>query len=518
MLLLLLSAAPAAQGPTGAASGREARPTVNGRVLDQALVAGQGYTVLHVWGSHYEMGYAYGYLMADWVQLAYEEISSTYAYYWPAVRSLVSEWTFLPEEIEAEFAGILDGVRAWYPETTADVLDLKAGATFGDWAYSYACRSTCVWGEWVAPPTATVSVRKLQFPLLPTTITQQWHHTLCAWQPTDGGTSWVTFSPPGSPSAPTCINEFGTIASNHDWNSSVGPHHPTALPRTIATRYALTMPLGPDPLTHLQTVFAELSGYAVATGGFLNYYVPEGGAGVIKTSKSLGFYAVRWPQPAWMNGQVISTNNSDIDGTSGIEPWVTYYSHLDPLGGVYATLTGLWDVAWQSTDLHVVAVEVRDRGEMTFWYRGRLENGTTERVAVEWDELFFAPASILGEDVAGPAATALRAYPNPAQGVGRTAVTIPVRIDGALSATLSNGDHSISLEIITAAGRSVRRLRPLPQTAIGQVTDPRVRLFAWDGRDSRGRPVPAGVYHWRLPQGARGDTPVPAGRIVWMGD
>ncbi len=505
-----------------------ARDAVQGRILAQELAGGQGFTVLHVWGSHYEMGYAHGYLMADYIELGYEEMMSVYGSYWPAVRAKVSEWTFRPVEIEEELQGILDGVRVHYPETEMDLLDLKAANTFGDWSYSFACRSTCCWDEWVAAPWTTISVRKLQFPILPATLTQQWHHVICAWQPDDGSPRWVNFSQSGNVCSSTGVNEFGTIASNHDWNSSVGPNYPDALPRASATRYSLTMDLGPDPLTHLQTVFAELGNYHVATGGFLNYYVPNGGAGVIKTSKSSGFYDFRLPQPEWMNGHVISTNNSDIDGKSGISPWVNYYNSLDPGSGVYATMEGLWDVAYESTDLHIAEIGFREREDMTLWFIGRLQYGNIPRLEIEWQDL-FPPASGIGDD--GPAdspgaslaVSASASYPNPSGGLrSGPAVTIPIRLSGA-SFQIMSARHPPRLAIYDSTGRLVHTLTAIHRPRIAAATEPGLFIFQWDGRDRANRALPGGVYHYRLI-----DLPVPIcgggadaglrGRIVWLGE
>ncbi len=494
-----------------------AQETVQGAILDQDLQNGQGITVLHVWGSHYEMGYAHGVLLADWIQLSCTQLKSAFSSYWPAVRTRVAGWTFLPAEAVDELQGILDGVRSVHPETTLDLLDLKACGTFGDWSYGMACRSTACWGEWVETPYATLSVRKLQFYTLPGQITQQWHHVICAWEPADGSPQWVNFGFPGCTSAVTGVSEHGTTASLHDWNSAAGTNWADALPRTMACRWVLTMDLPADPAVHLQTVFDALQPYHAATGGFLNYYVPNGGAGVIKCSKNQGFYAVRTPRLEYMNGESISTNNSDIDGTIGIEPWDAYYQTLDPPSGVRATMDGLWSAAWQSTDMHIVEVGLRDRRDLTIAFQGRLQTAQTERVVWEWGDLFQGVAGTPdpGAETAGPETSRVdrgRSIPNPSREHG-VSIVIPAGPEG--------GVGMMRLGVFDAAGRLVRTLGAAG--ASSRLSLPAVSLktgeqsFHWDGKDEAGRTQPAGVYLGRLlgavsPARAEGSV-----RVIWLG-
>lgn len=521
---------------------------VNGEIIAQDLAGGQGYTVLHVWGTHYEMGYAHGYLLADWVQLAYQQFSVSFGAWWTMARTRVSGWTFLPPECMDEFSGMLAGVRAVHPETTMDLLDLEVASTIGDWLYSAACRSTCCWDELVEPPFTTLAMRKLQFMQFPSQITQQWHHVICAWEPSDGSPLWVNFGFPGYVSSVTGINEYGTIASLHDWNSSAGTDYPDALPRTMACRYVLTMDLGPDPSTHLQTAFDALQPYHAATGGFLNYYVPDGGAGVIKHSKNQGFYAVRVPQPEWMNGHVIDTNNSDIDGRSGIAPWAPYYLSLDPPHGVRATMAGLWSTGYEATDMHVVALGLRGWRDIAIWFEGRLQTTTTGRVELEWSELFRDPSAIaegLEDDGGGderadrddhadrddPAGGGLdhsgligcQASPNPARADLGGDVVFAAVLDRAILPSAP------SARIIDAEGRLIRVLQP---AAIEPCDDPSVAhdcipnsvsdyapvgshltrlIFRWDGRDRSGLMLRPGIYLYSITETDLG------GRLVWLG-
>jgi len=466
------------------------------------------------------MGYAHGYLLADYVELAYQEMTTAFAAYWPYIRTKVSGWTFKPDSCEQEFQGVLDGVRALYPTTTMDIIDVKAACTYGDWAYAFACRSTSCWDEWVESPYTTLSVRKLQFSQLPAQMTQQWHHVICAWQPEDGSPAWVNFGFPGYVSAVTAVNEYGTISSLHDWYSSTGPDYAAALPRTMACRYAATMPLSADPTTHLQTVFDELGNYDVATGGFINYYVPDGGGGVIKTAKSSGFYEVRLPQLEWMNGHVVSTNNTDIDGRNGISPWVTYYNTLDPGAGRRATMQGLWDTAYQYTDMHIVEVGFRGTEDMILWFTGRLQSVNLPRLEFEWDELFCDPSAVeyeVGAEILDGRTIieALAPFPNPASGrLGMEGITIRF--------TTHSAAGSPRLAMCDPSGRCVRILTPALSAAQSVEAHGDQLVYRWDGNDRAGESLPAGVYSYRLldelAEASRaGSLRATCGRVVWLG-
>jgi len=505
ILALIALFAPFATGPAAA------QDEVQGEILAQDLVDGQGLTVLHVWGSHQEMGYAHGVLLAEWIQLAYTQMRGYFSAYWPTIRGRVSAWTFLPASADDEFQGILDGVRAIYPETTMDLIDLKACCTFGDWAYSIACRSTSCWGEYVEPPFTTLSARKLQFLTLPPQITQQWHHLICAWEPDDGSPAWVNFAFPGYASSVTGLNEYGTLASLHDWNSSSGTIYADALPRTMACRWILTMELGEDPLTHLQTVFDALQPYHCATGGFINYYVPDGGAGVIKSSRNSGFYATRLPRVEYMNGLSISTNNSDINGTTGIAPWDAYYQTLSP-PEVCATMEGLWETAYQATDMHIVEVGFRGERDMAIWFCGRVQSGMGARVEWEWADLFRDPVTV--EEAESLLPVRRTPFPNPAGASGATLVFSLDALGGegtgagaAREGRVGSASPSEARVLVfDASGRLVRTLVAATAGSTKGGT-----IFHWDGRDDQGRRVPAGAYACRL-AGSR-----EAERVVWMG-
>jgi hypothetical protein len=112
-------------------------------------------------------------------------------------------------------------------------------------------------------------------------------------------------------------------------------------------------------------------------------------------------------------------------------------------------------------------------------YSGGIENPDLVHPSLVPGLLDFM-AGLAGESPARETTPLSAAYPNPF----RTSTTIRM--------SLSPERKTAVLDIVDAAGRHVRRI---PDTEIsgGNLT------ARWDGRDERGRLVPAGVYFARLP-------------------
>ncbi len=364
---------------------------LHGEIVDQQLNGDKGYTVLRVWGGHYDMGYAHGWLMDAEIAaiVAQTKIALGTSMYNYARSYVDSSTLWKPTGIEDELDGMVAALAARQPAADIDKLDLKVvNVAFSDLAYvSIACRSHSCWGHLVSPPTKTISTRRLDFG---TPVSAANHHVLCLWLPTDGSPAWANLSCGGAVSVVTAVNEFGTQTSLHDWNSYSGFPVSPCLPRSIAARYALTMVSDPNPAGHADAVFAELQSDHAGTSTFINYYVPEGHGGVITCSRSgwPSFFKLRKPQPSYFGGDVLITTNSETDGTS--TPWggefmADYYEDLEDANGT-ATLQGHWDIMG-SSGLHKMSVAYRGRRDMTLWAQGRLDPGTTPRIELEWSEL-----------------------------------------------------------------------------------------------------------------------------------
>ncbi|MBN2447930.1 MAG: hypothetical protein JXO22_14455 [Phycisphaerae bacterium] len=358
-------------------------------ILDQQLDAnGRGYTVMCLWGTDYEMGYAQGQLFDDEIVTAIAEGKAYLGtFYYAIARGLIAGTVWMPVGVEDELDGMVDGIAVTYPDEGIDKIDLKLMNTAGDWAY--ACRSHSCWGRYVADPIKTISTRRLDFT---TVIPSMNHHVLCARSPDGGAPRWVNMAWPGIVTAATGVNEFGTIVSLHDYNSDVD-FTSGRMPRMVACRHALTYATDPDVATHVDDVYSELQNYELMTGSFFNYYAPEGYGGVIAGHPDQAgpdFYDLRKPQSVWHHGEAIITTNTWTDGTYtpadenfGAD---AYYNDETP-----KTQESHWNLLAQGANsMHQLSVAYRARGNMSVWADGRIDGvGRTPRIEVEWPVLFM---------------------------------------------------------------------------------------------------------------------------------
>ena len=360
-------------------------PAQNGVILDQQLDAnGKGYTVMRLWGTDYEMGYAHAELLGDAIVAGVTQTKAflNQAGAYNLVRNIMADAIWMPPGIEDEIQGTVDALAISHPEEGIDALDLKVAATAGEWLYG--CRSHTCWGRYVADPIRTLSTRRLDFSSLYPAMN---HHVLCARDPSDGSPRWVNMAWAGIVTAVTGVNEFGTIVSLHDYNCTTD-FAAGRMPRMVACRYALTFATSPDVSTHLADVFGELQHYEIMTGSFINYYAPDGHGGMMVThpNQTPDFYYCRTPQSAWHYGEAMITTNAWTDGTYtpadenfGAD---AYYNDETP-----KTLESHWNLLGGG-GLHQVSIAYRGRESMTIWARGYLNPGRTDRLEWEWTQLF----------------------------------------------------------------------------------------------------------------------------------
>ena len=341
---------------------------------------GQGMTVLRVWGSHEEMGFAMGASLAAEIVDGVEEARALGGMYYGTLRGIMDGMLWLPAGVEDELSGILSGVKSVFPEVEMDVTDLKVMNTFGDWGYYGGCRSHACWGEFVQGDVRSLATRRLDFGSGYDIIK---HHVLCAWEPDDGSPRWVNLAWPGYVAVITGVNEYGTLVSLHDYSSDFDPTA-GSLPRSVATRLVLTGMEESPVEEHLAWAEEQLTTTPVATGTFIDYYAPEGLGGVFTCSEGQVCSLARRPQAEYFSGQVIMTTNSQTDGMStpsGGEFMADYYD----LGGPKSIEDHF---ALMGHSMHLLTVAYRGRGDMEFWVEGHTDSGTTTVVALEWSDLF----------------------------------------------------------------------------------------------------------------------------------
>jgi hypothetical protein len=378
----------------------------NGMILDQVLDEnGKGYSVISIWGSYYEMGYAQAELIGDYIVKAVNENKEYVGNNYNQIRELMSEAIWMPQDTEDEFEGMVDCLTITHPSENIDILDLKVLNTVGDWAYGIACRSHTCWGEYVSEPIKTLSTRRLDFN---TPYSSANHHVLCARNPDDGSVKWVNLAAPGFVLVTTCVNEYGILVSLHDYNSYTTDFSSNTMPRMVASRYAATYSSGSDVSTYLTSCYSDLQNYEIMVGSFINYYAPEGNGGVMTCNQlqsGADFYNLRIPQATMYNGEAMITTNQWTDGT---------YTPSDEDFGAddfyddesSKTLESHWDLLHYdgagNRGLHHLSVAYRNREDMTIWFDGRLSNigKRTPRLEWEWEDLFSEPP--LTPEINGP--------------------------------------------------------------------------------------------------------------------
>ena len=379
-----------AYGGTTQASLSLSTAVANGVIIDQQLnAAGQGYTVVRLYGSYYEMGYAHGDLLADYIVRSVDETKELFGGLYTGMRTAMADSVWKPAEIEQELDGMVDALAERHPAAGIDKLDLKMFNGLGD--LLYACRSHTCWGRYVAAPIKTLSTRRLDFP---TPIGSLNHHVLIVYVPDDGSARWINLGFPGMVTAAQGINEFGTLVSLHDYNSWGADISSGRMPRMIACRYALTYLPSSDLSNQLSDVFVELQNYEIMTGTFLNYYAPEGYGGVMTCNPNRtgpDFYNLRTPQYVWHHGEAMITTNQWTNGnyTPSDEDFGADVYYNDETPKTHESHWSLVDPVNSQDGLQRLSVAYRVKGDMTIWADGRIDGiGRTPRLEYEWSELF----------------------------------------------------------------------------------------------------------------------------------
>lgn len=363
----------------------------NGMILDQDLDNNnKGYSVIRVWGSDYEMGYAQAELLGDYIVQMVNDNKDYLGNNYNPTREILAEAIWMPPGIEDEFDGMVDCLAITHPSENIDKLDLKVVNTIGDWAYT-GCRSHTCWGRYVTEPIKTLSTFRLDSPAI---YSSAYHHVLCIRDPSDNAPRWINLAWPGYVITMTGVNEFGTLISNNDYQSSNNDFSADRMPRMVAFRYATTFATDPDVSTHLNTVYSELQNYEIMTGTFLSYYAPEGYGGVMTCNpyeSGPDFYNLRLPQESWHHGEAMICTNAWTDGT--YTPDDEDFGADDYYDDETAkTIESHWELLASfggAKGLHLLSLAYRNLEDMTIWAIGKLSAiKKTPRLEYEWTDLF----------------------------------------------------------------------------------------------------------------------------------
>jgi hypothetical protein len=366
----------------------------NFEVLDEQLAGGEGYTVVRVWGTHHDIGFAIGAAFADEIATTCDEVRGVATDY-DSLRTAMGYVTWVPAGIDQEFQGLADGVKSVRPGAAVDAVDMQVLNTYGDWAYPPACRSHSCWGSRVAAPYSTISTRRLDFG---SPFAAMHHHVIYAVEPTEETGRWVNLAWPGFVSVVTGVNENGTVVSLHDFNSTV-TGQPGVVPRSMATRNLLSSVPSTPVSGHLSWAQQQLGTQNIATGTFINFYAPDGHGGVFSCVAGQSCSGPRTPQSDYLGGEVLITTNSQTDGHTtpyGAEYLDAYYQQP-----AKKTPETHFDVM-VAEELHMLTVGYRGPGDMRLLAHGRTSNGWTPRIDIEWSTLFPAAASDAGVEASVP--------------------------------------------------------------------------------------------------------------------
>lgn len=178
-----------------------------------------GQRVLHLFGTHYEMGYAHGYLLGEDIMLMIEKYLIQYL-----LNNNVSGWDAAKgrAETKMQFGRFNDEVTGLYDGMVASGTDIRLDAlgrdlTIGDlkvWIAMYdigavapLCSSFSVWGD-AAGPDGVLHARNMDFPYDTENGYAANKFLLIAYQPT-GGQAYVVATWPGALAVGTGMNASG---------------------------------------------------------------------------------------------------------------------------------------------------------------------------------------------------------------------------------------------------------------------------------------------------------------------
>lgn len=348
-----------------------ANPDIKGEIVSQKLnKSGDGYTVIRLWGTHYEMGYAQGALLHKDIRLIVREAirvlgPSRYS----LIRRKIQQTSFGDSTVEDEIRGIVDAMNQKGGKKVT-IGDIKLINTYGDWGASPPmCRSHSCWGSQVADSLLLLSSRRLDYHT--PAILPKLNHVITIREPKKGP-KWMNFAFPGYVTVVTAINNSGTMVALHDYSTQgYAAQSDSVITRCALARWLIT---AHDTLS-LESIQSRFRTYKVWTGTFLNLFKPGGKGGVFTANQRYGLYKVRTPDSGFLKGEVLITTNNESDGKScpyGAEYLLPYYKVPQK-----KTLSSHWQILMDNLPdkddfpLHQVSMEVTHKKQIRVLFQGR---------------------------------------------------------------------------------------------------------------------------------------------------
>ena len=253
-----------------------AAPPITGK-----LETVQGVSVLKLWGSPREQGYAHGYLLADRIipllEMVLQEtgLAGDPARYEGLSQTILPAMFAVPPRFQEELEGMVEGIKAARGEKgiqiptlqrDLEVRDVLMVNTFAD-LNAMMCSSFSAWGERTAGG-ELITARNLDYGL---PSLQAAHLVIVYLEPGEGRQRWVSLAWPSLIGAYTAMNDQGVTISMHDSISLPTRPAPPFVPRSFVLRDALERADARDGIEQVQKVLQE---HHVACGNNIHVSVP----------------------------------------------------------------------------------------------------------------------------------------------------------------------------------------------------------------------------------------------------
>ena len=208
-----------------------------------------GLTVLEVWGTPQEAGFAHGYLLADRLVGLFDEavlapeVGAAPEVYEAMLLPAVRQRFIWEPRYEEELAGLLrgmqarlgpDGVRSQRLDRDLTVDDLKLVNSLADW-HGVFCSSFAAWGACTVDGD-TLGGRNLDYP---STRNMQQAQILLVHRNSESARAWVGVTWPGLIGVYTAMNDEGVTIAMHDATGEPTTALVELTPRTLTLREAL---------------------------------------------------------------------------------------------------------------------------------------------------------------------------------------------------------------------------------------------------------------------------------------
>lgn len=208
--------------PTSAYADEGAKPEINGTLTEI-----EGMTVLRVWGTPHERGYAHGYLMAEQIAAILDQYlrdgplgEGSIEHYEKQTLPKLARMKIDPVH-EAEMRAILAGIEARLGGPaempvlgrTLRYEDIVAVNCTGDLCRS-GCSSFAAWGE-MTPDGSTIGARNMDWPVIQCLLDTQ-IILVNVPEPDSGKLPWVSITWPTYVGGITGMNSEGVAVATHD--------------------------------------------------------------------------------------------------------------------------------------------------------------------------------------------------------------------------------------------------------------------------------------------------------------